>query len=205
MAIANILSQYTRRLVSAAAILCLAFTAFAQTPTYTIEARALYDGNNVILRWAPKDFATWNYANFHNGYDVERTTTELNGVPLTSDEMAASKVVIATSLKPIPEMEWETIPDTNMAGIVAGSIYGDSIEVVDFANADFMTVINANEARTNRFGFSLFACDQNFDVAVAAGLGLVDENTVANSEYIYVVKLHTLPSGTTQKKGAAII
>ena len=111
--------------------------------------------------------------------------------------MLASKVALASSLKPLPEMQWETLPDTNLAGIVAGSIYGDSIEVVDLANADFMEVVNTNEVRQNRFGFSLFACDQNFEIAVAAGLAFVDTTAVQNMEYIYLVKLHSISGGKT--------
>ncbi|MEO6037829.1 MAG: hypothetical protein ABIQ93_05395, partial [Saprospiraceae bacterium] len=206
MASTNFFRHYIHCLSTALALGLAMISAQAQpTATYTIEANSVYDGSKVILRWAPKDFATWNWANFHNGYDVERTTLTLNGTPLTGEEMTASKLTVATSLKPLPEAQWETMPDTNMAGIVAGSIYGDSIEVVDMAHADFMTVVNTNEARQNRFGFSLFACDQNFDVALAAGLAFLDASVASNSEYVYIIKLNTLPTGTTQKKGVAII
>ena len=206
MASANHFHHYYSRFAVVVVICCAALPSICQSgATYSIEAKAVYDGSNLILRWAPKDFATWNWANFNDGYDVERTTIKQNGTPLSSDSMLSSRVTLAVSLKPLPEMQWETMPDTNLAGIVAGSIYGDSIEVVDLANADFMTVVNTNEARQNRFGFSLFACDQNFDIALAAGLAFVDTTVLGNFEYIYIVKLHTLPGGTTQKKGAVII
>ena len=60
MASANYLSQYFSRFVIAAAIFCVIVGSVqAQTnPAYAIEAKAIYDGNNVILRWAPKDFNT---------------------------------------------------------------------------------------------------------------------------------------------------
>jgi uncharacterized protein len=174
-------------------------------PKYTMEAKGIYDGNNVVLRWAPGDFGTWNWANTHNGYNVERTTTRLNNAALTPQAMLDSRTVLATALKPLPEAQWETMPDSNMAGIVAGSIYGDSLEVIDLANADMMSVVNTTESRANRFGFSLFACDQNFDVATAAGLAFTDTSAVANAEYIYVVRLHTLPSGASQQKGTVIV
>ncbi|HLP94662.1 MAG TPA: hypothetical protein VK168_11535 [Saprospiraceae bacterium] len=182
-------------------LVCLTGKLYAQTPAYTIEAKALYDGNNVIIRWAPGNFDTWNWGNFHGGYDVERTKIKQNGVALSTSEISASKDTIASGLIPIPEMQWELLEDTTLAGIVAGSIYGDSIEIVDMAHADFMTVVNTTESRKNRFGYSLFACDQNLDIALAAGLAFIDTTAQENDEYIYVVKLHTLPSGASQKKG----
>ncbi len=192
-------------LLIAALVGCLTAAQSQSGPKYIIEAKGIYDGNNVIVRWVPSDFQTWHWANAHNGYNLERTTTRLNNAALTPQAMLDSRTVVATALKPLPEAQWETMPDSNLAGIVAGSIYGDSIEVIDLANADMMSVVNTNEARQNRFGFSLFACDQNLDVALAAGLAFVDTTVAADAEYIYVVRLNTLPSGATQQKGTAIV
>lgn len=206
MVFASFLRLMLSRFALSAAICWFATFAQAQTAdTFSIKATGIYDGNHVVLRWAPKNFATWNWANFNLGYDIERTTLKLNGIPLTTDSMLASQVIIATSLKPLPEMQWESMPDSNLAGIVAGCIYGDSIEVVDLGDADFMTVVNTTEARQNRFGFSLFACDQNFDIALAAGLAWVDTTVVEDANYIYVVKLHSLSNGATEEKGVAFL
>src|SRR5262249_27511809 len=77
------------------------FSAAAQSgPNYTIEAKTIYDGHNVIVRWAPKDFGTWNWANFNNGYDIERTTIKENGSPLSTEAMLNSRITLATNLVP---------------------------------------------------------------------------------------------------------
>lgn len=186
-------------------LLAAATTLNAQSPAYTLTAKGLYDGNQVVVRWAPLDFDTWNWANQHNGYVLERITIKDNGTVLSPDDMAASQITLASQLKPVPESQWQTMPDSNLAGIVAGSIYGDSLEVVNMGDASFMEVVNATEARKNRFGFSLFACDQNLDIAKAAGLAFVDTTMAANKEYIYTVRLYNLPSGATERRGAAIV
>lgn len=186
-------------------LLAATFAADAQSPTYNLTAKGLYDGNQVIVRWAPLDFDTWNWANQHNGYVLERVTIKANGNVLGPEEMVTSQVVLGSQLKPLPEAQWEMMADSNLAGIVAGSIYGDSLEVVDMGDVSFMEVVNATEARKNRFGFSLFACDQSLDIALAAGLAFVDTTVEANKEYIYSVHLYNLPSGATEQRGAAIV
>ncbi|MBK8924063.1 MAG: fibronectin type III domain-containing protein [Saprospirales bacterium] len=193
---------------TALAVFCLlatAFTARAQSTTYSITAKGLYDGNQVVVRWAPGDFDAWNWANQHGGYTLERTTYRQADTLLSAANMIASQVTLATGLAPVPEAQWQTMPDSNLAGIVAGSIYGDSLEVLDLGDNDFMSVLNATEARKNRFGFSLFACDQSLDIALAAGLAFVDTTAAADKEYIYIIRLDSVPSGVTEKKGVAMI
>ena len=109
-------------LLIAALVGCFTATQGQSGPQYTIEAKGIYDGNNVIVRWVPTDFQTWHWANAHDGYNVERTTTRLANVALTPQAMLDSRTTVATALKPLPEAQWETMPDSNLAGIVAGSI-----------------------------------------------------------------------------------
>ena len=138
----------------------------AQNPAtpFWVNATALYDGTNVIVRWVPADFATWQYANEY-GYTLTRTTIRLDGTPLSVEDMQEKKITIGTDFKPLPENEWESLADQDdMAGVIAGCIYGDSMEVVDLAHSDMLSIVDANRSRENRFGFALFAADQSLDL-----------------------------------------
>ena len=199
---------------------------------YSIQAKGFYDAvdQKIILRWAPLNFTTWQWANQNGGYRIERTTISSGGTPLSPEDMLSSRVTLSESIGPLPESGWEALatagdppagsgpggasgsePTANgeetsdLAGIVAGCIYGDSLDVVNLTNSDFMTVMNTNLARDNRFAFSLFACDQKLSIALAAGLAYVDEG-IPEAEYIYTINLRAAPPNNLPvKKGTAIV
>ena len=198
---------------------------------YSIQAKGFYDAQErkIILRWAPLNFTTWQWANQNGGYRIERTTISSGGTPLSPEDMLSSRVTLAEGIEPLPESGWEALATagdppggsepggatgeptaggdepSDLAGIVAGCIYGDSLDVVNLTNSDFMTVMNTNLARDNRFAFSLFACDQKLSIALAAGLAYVDEGISEAAEYIYTINLRTSPQNVTVKKGTAIV
>jgi len=159
------------------------------------KAIAAYDGNDVILRWAPQDYDSWKWG-IDNGYRVERVTIRSNGAQLTAYERNQSKVILANPILPWPVNDWETLASTNdLAGVAAGALYGTGFEVNNLSNTDLMTIYNVSQERENRFGFSLFAADQSFEVAEAMGIALIDATVVAGDEYLYKVVPENDPSG----------
>ena len=179
----------------------------AQAQTYepanlTVHAQAMYDGNQVIVRWVPNDFETWQWG-LNNGYRLERMTLKSNGAFLTPGDMANSKIVLDSVLLPLSEMDWEAMADTNdMAGTAAGVIYGDSMEVISYDEAGFTDVIQVNQERENRFSFALFSADNSFEVAEAMGIGFADTTVATNKEYLYTVTINNVPASTEARKGS---
>lgn len=156
--------------------------------TIHITVHSVYVNNQVILRWAPTDLPSWRYSNVH-GYSIERKMLRRHGEMLSTEDSNSSYVLLADTLKLIPESEWEAMSDTSdMAGIAAGTIYGDSLDLLPVEGGGLVQIYNKARETENRFGFSLFAADQDIHIAEAMGLAFVDQGVEANIEYVYFIK-----------------
>lgn len=168
---------------------------------YELSAKAIYIGDNTaFIRWAPLDFESWEKGN-ENGYRLERITLKNAAGELGIGDQLASRVALDSSMMPISVQEWELIAQSDsMAGIAAGLLYGDSLEVVNYNDLSFTEVANLTTERETRFGFSLFAADNSFPVAIGVGLGFRDESVENSHEYLYIVKMNG-----TQTKAVTIL
>jgi hypothetical protein len=139
----------------------------------------------ILLRWGTNDKWAWHYGNEY-GYVVERITIFRDGSPLEKSE----KVVLTGGpIKPKPLPEWESLVEGNdMAAVAAQAIYGDSFSVNEQSENLFMKVVNESSELEQRFGFSMFAVDQDFTAAQYAGLGLVDTNVKLGERYLYNIR-----------------
>jgi len=138
----------------------------AQTPTVVVKARA--KTNSILLRWGVNNKFAWKYGNQY-GYTIERTTVLRDGKPLTTP---VKVTLTGGAIKPKPFQAWESLVNSNdMAAVAAQAIYGEDFEMNNAANNKMVNVIQQSEELDRRFGFSLFAIDQDFEVAQFAGLG----------------------------------
>ncbi len=159
-----------------------------------IKARAQKD--KILLRWGPNERSAWKYGNEY-GYIIERATIMRNGAPLQNAEKT---ILTGGPIKPRPLSEWETIVEQNdMAAVAAQAIYGEDFNTDDDNQNSVMQVINQSSELQQRFAFSMYAIDQNFEAAILAGLGYIDTNVNENEEYLYNVKL-ALPEEMLQIK-----
>jgi len=153
-----------------------------QSPTVVVKARAKQD--KILLRWGVNNKYAWKYGNEY-GYSIERTTVIRDGQPLTKPE----KIMLTGIIKPKPLAEWETFVNKNdMAAVTAQAIYGENFEMNDQEENQVLRVIHLSEELDRRFGFSMFAIDQDFEVAQFTGLGFVDTNVKPNEKYFYQIK-----------------
>lgn len=185
--------------------LCSPFSLTAQnTPSHlNVAAKAIYSGNAVLIRWSPMDFETWKWG-VTNGYDLERYTIVQNGVPLAAADYENSHVQLESRIKPLPENDWQSLAQTNdLAGVAAGCLYGDSLDLLPPGSTSIMTIQNKSKEAENRFGFSLFAADQDFNIAFMMGLAFEDKAVEANCKYAYFIKPYDPPSSIIVKLGFA--
>ncbi len=179
-------------------LLAFQFIAIAQSympDSLIIHAKAFYDvtRNTVVIRWVPADYETWKWGNEH-GYRLERRTVKKGGGELPVGEQLNSKVVLAEALFPLSESEWEPMSENDeMAGVAAGLIHGDSLEIINYDSLSFTDVANLNAERENRYGFSLFAADNSLPVAIGMGLGFEDNTVDENNEYFYSIEFSGEP------------
>jgi len=175
------------------ALLALALTSLAipklsAQDTVSIAAKSIYTNAQVTLRWAPMDIASWRYGNA-NGYRLERKTLRSNGNLLNITDFDASLLVLSTALVALPESQWESMSDSSdLAGVAAGAIYGDSLDLLPPEGGGLLQVYNKARELENRFGYSLFAADQDLQIAKAMGLAFVDTAVQAGKEYVYFIR-----------------
>ncbi|RIV42061.1 hypothetical protein D2V05_18360 [Flagellimonas pelagia] len=160
------------------------------------------DEDGVSLRWGVSDKILWK-SGIENGYIVERHTLERDGVPILDSEV---EVLTGEPIKPIPLLEWETLVQSNdMAAVAAQAIYGDSFTVNRDGKDHLMRVVNESSELDQRFAFSMFAVDQDFEVAQYAGMGFRDTKVKKNEKYLYNLRLAQEPEGFSNGSTIALV
>jgi len=173
--------------------------------TLSVKVIALSIGDSIIVRWAPTDYKSWSYGITH-GFKLERYTNISNGVILPLLDRHNSKVVLGELFLPLPEADWESLANQNeLAGVAAGAIHGEGFLVDNLTETDVMTAYNVNRENETRFGFSLLAADQSLEIALAMGLGFVDDSVISGDEYSYKVTFIENGSDNSYEKGRVTI
>jgi hypothetical protein len=163
-----------------------------------VAVSAIFDGSDVIVRWAPADYESWKWGNEH-GYTLIR-------INLDSESAEDSYVELGSGLKPLPENEWESLKaNSDMAKVAFAMIFRDSLEGSYLENADFMTIYEAQRARENLRVFCLMAADRELGVAIASGLAYVDNSFTGGEEYQYYVSFDQAPDSTGVKNGICTV
>ena len=140
-----------------------------------ISLKTVFKDGKVYLRWAPANFFTWKKG-IDLGYTVERREWRKDNFLIPLAEVFNSSKILISKHKPVREEDWEPFAEQNdLAGVAAGMMYGDSLDVLASGNT-MMSVINKAKDNENRFGFSLFAADQDPVVAQWMGLTYEDNN-----------------------------
>lgn len=155
----------------------------ANDPNPEIIVKARAKGDKILLRWGVNEKFAWKYGNEH-GYIVERVTVLRDSQPLLQPER---KILTGGAIKPKPLAEWEALANkSDMAAVAAQAIYGEDFEVNDEeSDSKLMQVVYESEELDRRFGFSMYAIDQDFEAAQYAGLGYIDEDVKSNEKYLY--------------------
>ncbi|MEL6143391.1 MAG: hypothetical protein AAFU67_17440, partial [Bacteroidota bacterium] len=136
---------------------------------YPVKLIADARDGEIRLRWAPIDQETW-LLGVENGYRLERMHAD-----------GTQKVILAENIRPFPLNDWEPIGDTlELALMYAGALYSEDFTTTGSLTPDERATIDAN-----RFGLALFSADQFFTIALAGGVGFVDQTISAGSKYVY--------------------
>lgn len=154
-----------------------------------IAVRARTWDDSLTLRWAPTTSDLWRIG-MQSGYTVERYLLARNGSLVTRPE----KVVLAPSLLPLPENEWEALVRTNLyAAIAAQAMFGDRFEI-DLTESDALTIVNKVNENEQRFSFALFASDMSPEAARASALWFTDRSVKRGEKYLYRIVIQSTDS-----------
>ncbi len=159
--------------------------------------------NEVKLRWAVDQSAAWQKANT-TGFTLKRYTMVRDGKILNIPEEKNFGLFF-----PAKENKWETIVNQNdYAAIVAQSLFGDSFEV-ELGNqktSELENILNKSQELEQRFAYALMAADLDFEVAILAGWGFVDNSIKPNERYLYIVDINEEnKSENSTQKGEALV
>ena len=143
------------------------------------------DKDSVVLRWAPTTSGAWVVAN-KIGYVVEKAKFEKNK---KFDRTGFARLTTAP-LKPWAREEWlrRSPRDDNYAAIALQAVHGKAF-IARPTQGPTNALRNAADELTNRYGFSLFAADNDAVAAEGLGLRFVDRQVKDGEEYIYRVFL----------------
>lgn len=147
-----------------------------ELPEVKVMARA--QQGRILLRWTANTPLAWQLSNRY-GYELVRYTVTRDRKTLKKPEIKKLGIIM-----PDPLESWENLIDQNdNAAIIAQAIYGDSFQVT--GGTELEAVVNMSAELEQRFTFALFVADQDFDVAVKAGLGYIDTDVKNTEKYAY--------------------
>jgi hypothetical protein len=152
--------------------------------------------DSIMLRWAPGSTALWQQANVY-GYMIKRYTVVRNGKVLPVPE---ERNLTSQPIKPLPLRQWEVVvkQQERWGSIAAQALYGEDFDLkaTGIGGKDVMSMYNKSKAQDSRYSFTVFAADQSWIVAKAAGLAFVDMQTDAAEKYLYRIYIPGIKSDT---------
>ncbi|MBC7862078.1 MAG: hypothetical protein IAF38_03835, partial [Bacteroidia bacterium] len=158
-------------------------------------AKTITRNKKVYLRWVPSNIDLWRQG-INWGYIIERIPFEDY---MQEGDSAKYKNAVQLNLNPVlpfpqKSKEWDLLSEKNPnAAFVYQSTYewGKNIKPTDQDKKGKEDLL---------FGFSLKACDNNFESAMAAGLAFID--SVSTGTFVYRISLAKNIPGT--KYSAAV-
>jgi uncharacterized protein len=144
------------------------------------------DRDSVVLRWAVSKAGGWEVAN-RVGYLVERATMDAQGRAIRSSLHRLTLL----PLKPWALEEWKRRAprDDTYAAVAAQALYGKSFTANTVDPGNGQSVRNAISEFSGRFGFAMFAADNDPLAAEGLGVRLVDKDVRVGERYVYRVYL----------------
>lgn len=188
------MKYYTVALILSGFILACPYKLMGQD-TLFIQAVAHTDTEQIKIRWAPSNHWLWQYAN-EVGYTLERVTLKNQaGIALSPAERLASLKRWPAPFHPANMDSWKNRVDTSeVAGLAAAALFGEDMTVEDLSVHPMVQIYNRVQEQDNRFGFGLFAADQDWEVAKAMGLAAEDTDVQVGETYLYYVKPAKFPT-----------
>lgn len=141
--------------------------------------------DSVRLRWAPSNYAIWSDT-WAEGVHLDRYTLMRDGATLPDAERQRATRLTIVPIKPAPEAAFGNVATAGnrFAGIAGQAIYGERFDV-GTQDPGPSSLFNRAKEQSNRFGFGLYAADQDWATATMMGLAFTDRTALRNEVYVY--------------------
>lgn len=170
--------------------------------TARIYVRTWVQKDAVLLRWAVSTPLAWKQTN-RSGFRLERYTVVRDGKLLESPEKTLLSEEV---IKAKPLDYWVPLLEKNdNAGIIAQALYGDEFELTGGDAQGLARIVNLAQELEQRFTFSLYAADQDFEMACMAGWGWRDVTAKKGERYLYRVVVGCPENSTRITPGSTYI
>lgn len=138
--------------------------------------------DEVIIRWAPKNYVAWNRGN-KSGYKVIRYRVNFEG-----EKPVEMTRIGNDTIKPLPLEKWiEKFPKNHpYAPVAAQALYGEKFQVKE-KELDIMSAKTISQEQELRYSIALFLADVDYEVADALGLRVVDKTVEKDEQYLYLI------------------
>lgn len=165
--------------------LFISLSGVSQSPdTSSLYVRVSVQKNAVLLRWAAATPLVWQHTN-RCGFRLERYTVVRNKKILDTPE---KKILGEGVFRPRPLEDWkEWVEKNDNAAIVAQALYGEDFQLTGEDSEGLARIVNLAQELEQRFTFSLYAADLDFEVACMAGWGWRDTTVSPGEYYLYRV------------------
>lgn len=150
-----------------------------------VAVRFSSENGVVRLRWAPVNTGIWSIGK-SKGYIIEKVTLYENGksfLPPKEEILTKSPILPATQDIWIRKMD-----EIDEVAIIGQAFYGESFQLnAKKSTKKMVSILDESVEINQRFVFSLFAADMNFEAATIAGWGYTDNSVLPDGIYKYRV------------------
>ena len=173
------------------------FTLKFQSIGQSIYSKAYVSDKKILLRWAPKDFNTWELGKKY-GYKIERLKISEEFTPDTGKFSIADKLT-SLPLLPLPynDSSWVDLIKKNKTSILIYKSLYDKPTVTS-------NKTETEKGKEQMLGMVLVSCDLNATLAKATGLYFKDTTFKQKEIYAYKITLQC-PSSLGKYSSVCVI
>lgn len=155
----------------------------------SIELKAYWTSDSVMLRWAPKNYEIWQQG-IKSGYKIDRVLVGKEGTVVNENQITSLHDGV---ILPFAESKWESVvlKDSVFAPPALQALWGETFELTSTFKNNMMESYNKVKENELRFGFSLYCADRSVIVANAMGVFFVDKSIRPNESYLYRVYMNS--------------
>ncbi len=158
-------------------LLCNKLMAQENVQKLILKTHVFPDG--VALRWTPSNAYLWRQWS-KNGFRVERYKIAIQN---KATEASEAVCIGGQSILPYDSIQWQTLAQSKPKSILIQSCLGNrNRRIVN--KADYL---QNREEEEQCYLFSMLAMQSDFDLNLAAGLGIMDKEIQSGTTYLYKI------------------